>query len=58
VRVVEIDSESVTVDGNHPLAGKVLELEVSLISLDSSPTPINKSPSSTWKGEDDRWLRV
>ena len=36
VRVVEIHPDSVTVDGNHPLAGKVIELEVNLISLDSS----------------------
>jgi len=36
VRIVEINSDSVTVDGNHPLAGKVIELEVNLISLDSS----------------------
>jgi len=36
VRIVEINGESVTVDGNHPLAGQVIELEVNLISVDSS----------------------
>jgi FKBP-type peptidyl-prolyl cis-trans isomerase 2 len=36
VTVVEIRPEGVIVDGNHPLAGKVIELEVYLLSLDSS----------------------
>src|SRR5687767_12608753 len=36
VTIVEIRPDSVIVDGNHPLAGKVVKLEVSLISLDSS----------------------
>ena len=36
VRVVEIKPDTVVVDGNHPLAGKVLEVEVQLVSLDSS----------------------
>ena len=44
VRVVEINPDSVTVDGNHPLAGKVIELEVSLISLDSSPDANQEKP--------------
>ena len=46
VRVVEINPDSVTVDGNHPLAGKVIELEVNLISLDSSANANHKSHSS------------
>ena len=33
--VIEIGPETVTVDGNHPLAGQVIELEVKLISIDS-----------------------
>jgi FKBP-type peptidyl-prolyl cis-trans isomerase 2 len=40
VTIVEIRLDSVVVDGNHPLAGKVIELEVMLIyliSLGSSP---------------------
>jgi peptidylprolyl isomerase len=36
VTVVEIRLDSVLVDGNHPLAGKIIELEVTLISLVSS----------------------
>ena len=36
VRVVEIKPDTVVVDGNHPLAGKVLEVAVQLVSLDSS----------------------
>lgn len=33
VRVVEMKLDSVLVDGNHPLAGQVIELDVVLISL-------------------------
>ena len=33
VKVVEIRPDMVVVDGNHPLAGKVLELQVQLVSL-------------------------
>jgi peptidylprolyl isomerase len=33
VQVVKVDSNTVVVDGNHPLAGKVLEVEVQLVSL-------------------------
>ena len=36
VQVVEIKADTVVVDGNHPLAGKVLEVEVQLVSLASS----------------------
>jgi peptidylprolyl isomerase len=36
VRIVEVKPNSVVVDGNHPLAGKVIELEIRLISLDTS----------------------
>jgi FKBP-type peptidyl-prolyl cis-trans isomerase 2 len=35
VVVLEITPDTVTVDGNHPLAGEVLEVELLLISLDS-----------------------
>lgn len=35
VKVIEIKSESIVVDGNHPLAGKVIEVEFQLVSLDS-----------------------
>jgi FKBP-type peptidyl-prolyl cis-trans isomerase 2 len=35
VQVVDIKPAAVVVDGNHPLAGKVLEVEVQLVSLNS-----------------------
>src|SRR5207244_9855198 len=36
VTVVEVKPHSVVVDGNHPLAGKVVELDVVLVSVGSS----------------------
>jgi peptidylprolyl isomerase len=36
VTIVEISPDAIVVDGNHPLAGLVIELEVGLLSLDSS----------------------
>ena len=36
VQVVEIKPDTVVVDANHPLAGKVLEVEVQLVSLHST----------------------
>lgn len=36
VRIIAIKPEAVVVDGNHVLAGKVVELEVRMISIDSS----------------------
>ncbi|MBE7439542.1 MAG: peptidylprolyl isomerase [Spirochaetales bacterium] len=33
VRVVETDTETVTVDGNHPLAGQVLNFSVTVVSV-------------------------
>jgi len=36
MRVVEIKEDVLIVDGNHPLAGEVLELDVMLISVDPS----------------------
>jgi len=44
VRIVKVNLDSVTVDGNHPLAGKVIEIEVNLISLDSSSTANKRKP--------------
>ena len=42
VRIVEVKPLSIVVDGNHPLAGEVVELDVMLISVDSS-SHANKS---------------
>ena len=33
VRVVEVNDERVTVDGNHPLAGKDLQFDVEIVSV-------------------------
>ena len=33
VLVTNIDDEIVTLDGNHPLAGKVLNLEIQLVAI-------------------------
>lgn len=44
VTVVEIKADSVIVDGNHPLAGQVIKLEVCLISLDSSANANRTKP--------------
>jgi FKBP-type peptidyl-prolyl cis-trans isomerase 2 len=51
VTVVEINSDSVVVDGNHPLAGKVVVLEVNLISLDSSADANVSKPQFDIGGE-------
>lgn len=34
VTITEIDDESVTLDGNHPLAGKELVFDIELLSID------------------------
>ncbi|MBI2827066.1 MAG: FKBP-type peptidyl-prolyl cis-trans isomerase [Planctomycetia bacterium] len=38
VRVLELKPHAVLVDGNHPLAGKVLEVELQLVSLRAPST--------------------
>uniref|UniRef100_A0A7C2K074 Peptidyl-prolyl cis-trans isomerase n=1 Tax=Schlesneria paludicola TaxID=360056 RepID=A0A7C2K074_9PLAN len=35
VKVIGINADAILVDANHPLAGKVLEVEVQLLALDS-----------------------
>ena len=44
VTVVEITPDLAVVDGNHPLAGKAIKLEVLLISLDSSANANKQTP--------------
>jgi len=51
VRVIEIQPDWVLVDGNHPLAGEVVELEVILISLDSSADANRSKPQFDMGGE-------
>ena len=50
VKVVEIKPFSVVVDGNHPLAGKVLNVEIRLISLKQSSANKDK-PQQDLGGE-------
>jgi peptidylprolyl isomerase len=35
VKLVEIKPDAIVVDGNHPLAGKVLEVELQLLTLEA-----------------------
>ena len=51
VRVVKINPNSVMLDGNHPLAGKVVELEICLISIDSSSDANRSKPQFDMGGE-------
>ena len=51
VRVVEIRPGAVVVDGNHPLAGQVIELEIGLITLDSSSNANKSMPQFDVGGE-------
>jgi FKBP-type peptidyl-prolyl cis-trans isomerase 2 len=51
VRIVQVKSESVRVDGNHPLAGRVVTLEVRLISVDSSADANGSKPQFDVGGE-------
>lgn len=51
VTVVEIKRDTVLVDGNHPLSGKVIELEIMLISLDSSSDANRSKPQFDMGGE-------
>jgi FKBP-type peptidyl-prolyl cis-trans isomerases 2 len=51
VRIVQIKPDSVVVDGNHLLAGKVVQLEITLISLDSSSNANKRKPQFDLGGE-------
>jgi FKBP-type peptidyl-prolyl cis-trans isomerase 2 len=51
VRVVEIHPDAVILDGNHPLAGQVVQLEVYLLSLDSSSNTNRGKPQFDMGGE-------
>ena len=37
VEIAELRPATVVVDGNHPLAGEILEVQLQIVSLDSSP---------------------
>jgi FKBP-type peptidyl-prolyl cis-trans isomerase 2 len=51
VRVLKITRDFVLVDGNHPLAGKVIELEICLVSIDSSAAANRRKPQFNMDGE-------
>lgn len=51
VRVIEIGRWSIKVDGNHSLAGKVVELDVQVISVDGSPEANRSLPQFDVGGE-------
>ena len=51
VRVVKIGSDSVLLDGNHPLAGKVVEMEICLLSIESSSGANRGKPKSDARGK-------
>jgi peptidylprolyl isomerase len=48
VQITEVKPAAVTVDGNHPLAGKVLEVEVQLVSLDSPSVNVHDDSNEDW----------
>jgi FKBP-type peptidyl-prolyl cis-trans isomerase 2 len=51
VRVVEVGPKSVKVDGNHVLAGQVIDLDVLLISVDASSEANRNAPQFDIGGE-------
>ena len=51
VRVVELGPKSVKVDGNHVLAGQVIDLDVLLISVDASSEANRSAPQFDVGGE-------
>lgn len=51
VRIVKLSPQTVKIDGNHRLAGQVIELEVRLISVDSSAEANRNEPQFDLGGE-------
>ncbi|HJS08254.1 MAG TPA: FKBP-type peptidyl-prolyl cis-trans isomerase [Pirellulales bacterium] len=51
VRVIEIGRWSIKVDGNHSLAGKIVELDVQLLSVDGSSEANRSLPQFDIGGE-------
>lgn len=51
VRVMNVNPDSVLVDGNHPLAGRIVQLEVLLIAIDSSSNANHRKPQIDTGGE-------
>lgn len=51
VRVIELRTNSIIVDGNHPRAGRIIELSLHLISVDSSSEANRSRPQFDCGGE-------
>jgi FKBP-type peptidyl-prolyl cis-trans isomerase 2 len=51
VRVIELRTDSIIVDGNHPRAGRTVELSLYLTSVDSSPEANRSRPQFDCGGE-------
>jgi FKBP-type peptidyl-prolyl cis-trans isomerase SlyD len=51
VRVVELKTDSIVVDGNHPRAGRTVELSLYLMSVDSSSEANRSRPQFDCGGE-------
>ncbi len=45
-KVKHADEEKITVDLNHPLAGKALTFEVEVLEINDAPSPSSCTPSA------------
>ena len=45
-KVTHADNEKITLDLNHPLAGKTLTFEVEVVEINDSPSPSSCTPST------------
>ena len=50
-KVLNLETDSFTVDFNHPLAGRDLEFSVKLVGISESPTQVQSSCSCSSAGE-------
>ena len=50
-KVLNLETESFTVDFNHPLAGRDLEFSVKLVGISDAPTQVQSSCSCSSAGE-------
>ncbi|HEX5104567.1 MAG TPA: FKBP-type peptidyl-prolyl cis-trans isomerase [Pirellulaceae bacterium] len=51
VRIIQVKPSSVIVDGNHPLAGKTITMEILVISVDGSSNANQSQPQFDVGGE-------
>jgi FKBP-type peptidyl-prolyl cis-trans isomerase SlyD len=45
-RVVEVGKDNVSLDMNHPLAGKTLNFDVEIVSVEKAPAPPAEAPAA------------